>query len=247
MRKRPAQTVSERELVFALGKTGRQAGLSDLGAWRRAGLLPPFASCGTGAGRSYYWSQPDIIVRALAVHDALALCGRVDAALISIWLMGFDAPLSRLRRALLHRMRILATSSDTSTIAGSRRPSPQGRAVALMELVHPGPASFGPGWETIHSRNELRHHLNRLSLLCRPLIQDADLIRRSTDADLVRARHYLLGLLTDQERAVRAIAAAETLFLFLLVLVRSGQVEILKAVDGFGETAKPRQEVRAAS
>lgn len=245
MRKRPAQTISERELVFALGKTGRQAGLSDLGAWRRAGLLPPFASCGTGAGRSYYWSQPDIVVRALAVHDALALGGRIDAALISIWLMGFDAPLPRLRRALLHRMRILATVSEAPAVPDSRRPSPQ--AFALMELVHPGAASVGSGWQTIRSRSELRHHLNRLSQLYRPLVQNADLIRRSTDADLLKARHYLLGLLTDQERAVRAIAAAETLFLFLLALVRSGQTEILKAVDGFSEAAGPMPEVRAAS
>ena len=253
MRKRPTQTVSERELADALGKSGRQAGLSDLVAWRRAGLLPPFASCGTGAGRTYYWSEPDIQDRAEAVYDALILCGRIDSALITIWLAGFDVPLERLRRALAHRLRVRAATGAAD------RPSsaPIGHAVsALMELTHAGEnhAHFGVRLQDIRSQSDLRRHLERLSLLYHPLTENIALIQRSQDGDLVTARRYLLALSNDWERTARAIQSAETLFLFILALVRSGQSEILQKIDTLSlppacesSRSRPVQSIRAAS
>jgi len=191
------------------------------------------------------------VIRALAVHDALAHGGRIDSALIAIWLMGFDVPLTRLRRSWLHRIRVRA-ASEAGQHGGAAVPAGQSFG-AMMELMHSGKGRGEPDWKSIGSRSELRCHLNRLSLLYRPLTENADIIRRSADSDLIAARAFLLGLLSDSERTAAAIATSEPLFLFLLALVRSGQADFLGMVARFsnpasqGSSSKPMQDVRAAS
>jgi hypothetical protein len=247
-RRRPVQAISERELTIALGSTGRQVGLCELGAWRRAGLLPPFASCGTGAGRSYYWREPDILDRAEAVYDALSVCARIDSALIAIWLAGFDVPLERLRRALLHRVRIQAATGAADGPSSNPRLAGHG---ALIELAQPAGSHtlLEAPWENILSRSDLRRHLDRLSHLYRPLTENIALIHQCPDADLLKARRYLLGLLSDRGSPAKA-PSSDTLFLFLLALVRSGHSQILQKIEAFeparqaagqaGRTAKGR-------
>ena len=106
MKKRSLDTTSERQLLCALLESGRKAGLAELRAWRKAGLLPPLASHGIGTGRSYYWREPDIQAQAEQVHDALQRHGRIDEALITVWLAGFDVPLERVRRAWANRAKM---------------------------------------------------------------------------------------------------------------------------------------------
>ena len=72
VKKRPSDTTSERQLLDVLLAGGRKAGLAELRAWRKAGLLPALASHGIGAGRSYYWREPDIQAQAERVHDCAA-------------------------------------------------------------------------------------------------------------------------------------------------------------------------------
>ncbi|MCP6726176.1 hypothetical protein NL526_29380, partial [Klebsiella pneumoniae] len=67
-------------------------------------------SHGTGAGRSYYWREPDIQAQAERVHDALERHGRIDEALITVWLAGFDVPLERVRRAWANRAKMQGRS-----------------------------------------------------------------------------------------------------------------------------------------
>jgi hypothetical protein len=215
-----------------LAKTGRRVDLHDLSAWRRSGLLPPFASCGTGAGRSYYWRELHICRQAELVFDALARSRRVDAALIAVWFAGFHVPLSSLRRSLLHRMRNRAATGQPDSKHAEIFPDPG--LGALMALAHSDPRApqklpGAPRWDRIRSRSDLRYHLHRLAALYRPLTENIDTVRRSLDAELLKARHYLRKLLTAREIATEA--SSETLFLFLLALVRSDQDDILQKID----------------
>src|SRR5579872_3451951 len=106
VKKRSQDTTSERQLLDALLAGGRKAGLAELRAWRKAGLLPALASHGIGAGRSYYWRKPDIQAQAEQVHDALQRHGRIDEALITVWLAGFEVPVERVRRAWANRAKM---------------------------------------------------------------------------------------------------------------------------------------------
>ena len=69
--------------------------------WRAKGLLPPLAggSNGRARGRAYRWDEGDIIERAKVVYDRLAGNRDAKAALISIWLMGFEVCPTKLRAA----------------------------------------------------------------------------------------------------------------------------------------------------
>ena len=106
MKKRSSDTTSERQLIFALLAAGRKADLADLRAWRKAGLLPPLASHGIGAGRCYYWRESDIQAQAERVYDTFQRHGRIDETLITVWLAGFDVPLERVRRAWANRAKM---------------------------------------------------------------------------------------------------------------------------------------------
>jgi hypothetical protein len=79
----------------------RHVSLSQLAQWRRSGLLPPFSSRGRGQGKgkTYYWTQANILPHARTVYDLLQRHGRADMVLVTLWLCGFDVPLPRLRRA----------------------------------------------------------------------------------------------------------------------------------------------------
>lgn len=94
-------------------------------------------------------------------------------------------------------------------------------------------------WEDIRSRSELWRYLKRLSLLCRPLVENIDMIRNGADADLLTARRYFLRLLGDEAKA--SGQSSETLFLFLLALVRTGQDDILRKIDAFGASPSAAQ------
>ena len=68
--------------------------------WRAKGLLPPLAGGSNGRrGRAYRWDEGDIIERAKVVYDRLAGNRDAKAALISIWLMGFEVCPTKLRAA----------------------------------------------------------------------------------------------------------------------------------------------------
>lgn len=99
MKRRPDSTTSERELVFALAEGGRAISLATLAGWRKQGLLPALASHGSGAGRSYYWREPDILAQACAAFDLLEQHCRNDMALRGLWLRGFSVPAVQLTRA----------------------------------------------------------------------------------------------------------------------------------------------------
>jgi hypothetical protein len=145
MKRRPDSTTSERELVFALAESGRAVCLATLAGWRKQGLLPPLASHGSGAGRSYYWREPDIRRQACAAFDLLERHCRADMALRGLWMRGFHIPAPQLRRAW---QQIGKTN---------RRWRP---GVAISDKSAPGPAITGIGTILVHATRLLGNTLS---------------------------------------------------------------------------------------
>lgn len=109
----PHRYTSESKIALAMAARGRHVSLAKLGQWRRCGLLPPFSSRGRGQGKgkTYYWVQADILSHAEAVYDLINRHGRADVVLVTLWLCGFDVPLSRLRRAWMSTRSVTNTGS----------------------------------------------------------------------------------------------------------------------------------------
>src|SRR3569833_401225 len=99
MKRRPETTTSERELIAWLAEGGRVLPLNALAGWRKHGLLPPLDSCGTGAGRAYYWRDPLIRERARIAFALMERTCKVEQALWGLWLRGFPVPAAKLKRA----------------------------------------------------------------------------------------------------------------------------------------------------
>lgn len=105
VKNRPSSTTSERELILAMAKSGRAISLATLAGWRREGLLPPLAShgLGMGKGKSYYWTEPNIVVHASIAFDLLRKYRRPEQVVWMLWLSGFLVPLPQLRRVWSYR------------------------------------------------------------------------------------------------------------------------------------------------
>ena len=82
----------DRDVVDALADRGLQVTVRQLRSWRRHALLP--ALCrpgrGRGAGREGYWTTPRVVDQAQTVVNLLAMRRNASAALISLWLLGYD-------------------------------------------------------------------------------------------------------------------------------------------------------------
>ena len=245
MKKRSSDTTSERQLMDMLLAGGRKAGLAELRAWRKAGLVPALASHGTGAGRSYYWREPDIRAQAERAHDCLQRHGRIDEALITVWLAGFDVPFERLRRAWLNRAK-MRDRSGTRAQAHTGAPDAGAGSLlglgfaTLVSLVDTDPRHkrtvleilSGASAEGVSTAS--RRHLLGMAMVYGPLLESSNLMAMAADGELSGARSLLCRLLREPGLEV-VDAGSETashLFLFVLGLVRSGQAAALEpAID----------------
>jgi hypothetical protein len=92
---------------MALAASGRSMSLAMLSDWRKEGLLPPFASSGRGQGKgkSYFWRETDIGLRARLAYDLVQQYGRNDSVILILWLSGFSVSVPQFRRAWLHKVR----------------------------------------------------------------------------------------------------------------------------------------------
>src|SRR5581483_5290936 len=241
VKKRSQDTTSERQLLDALLAGGRKAGLADLRAWRKAGLLPALASHGIGAGRTYYWREPDIQAQAEQVHDALQRHGRIDEALITVWLAGFDVPLERVRRAWANRAKMRDRSQARTpayvSASGVSGDNLLGLGFAtLASLVDSDPRHKRIVLEILSSAategigTASRRHLLGMAMVYGPVLESRNLMAIAAEVQLFQARGYLHGLLREPVLA-SVDAGSETaghLFLFILGLIRSGQSAALE-------------------
>lgn len=123
--------MSERQLVEAFKQRNLRVSLEQIRQWRIDGLLPPLSHHGAGRGRTFYWTEDDIVTRAQCVYDAVRRYHRLDVVLRMIWSAGFPVPTKPLRRAWLAYLR-----SEADRPASVRSPRKgQGVAGALMPVV----------------------------------------------------------------------------------------------------------------
>ena len=251
MKFRPEYTTSERQLVMELTASGRGIALRDLVRWRSDGLLPPLASTGSGNGRCYYWREPDILIQARTAYDALHQYGRVDAALIALWLNGFAVPLPRLRRAWLH-------SRKTRKAIGIRRTAPPKQTPTdLTSALQQASLNMAAAFATEHQGNAGLKYLESASLHLGLLesaaarqywllvqattkgLADSALLQQASDEELQRAQ-LITGQSLDfiwqnsgaDDRADVVKALGETVFLYVLAMLCSGQDAVLdRALD----------------
>lgn len=90
------------ELVTEMEHLGYPVTKRRLIDWAQKGLLPHPRPRGRGRGRgkTYQWSEPDILRRAVDIADLLAWHRRAPELHLSLWLLGHDVPLSRVREGL---------------------------------------------------------------------------------------------------------------------------------------------------
>ena len=266
--------MSERQLVLALAKTGRTVPLGRLTAWRKDGLLPPLASTGlgAGAGRAYYWREPDILAQAVIVHDALARHGRADRVTIALWLRGFTVPLPKFKRAWLSHLKArkalviqrpaagqgVASAAPADlpglllhTVLGAVaavQPDDTARPALLMLAAAAQRLEIPPG-----DRAQQVRQFWQMAQVVASGLAASDLLGQADDDEMIKGQHYL-------RRALRFIEAAsgkepeevtqmlgETLFLYILTLLRSGQETVLEQAATHIEAARPRPALEPPS
>ncbi len=257
MKFRPETTTSERQLALALAATGRAASLEELSAWRKDGLLPPMASKGLGPsrGKSYYWREENILQQAQAACDAMRRHGRTDHALVTLFLSGFAVPSAQLRRAWQHRAKLrrppatrvgrekgragglMDMGADSLLlqaalcIGAAVEIDDDRQRNAIMTLLHRaleklGLARHGANDSTL--ADQLCHLLNIIG----SVLDSSDLVREASDEDLRQAQRHLgiaMALLDDCDEPPEPVVEilGRQLFLFLLALHRSGQIQTL--------------------
>lgn len=231
--------------------------LDELTIWRKEGLLPPMANTGlgTGRGKSYYWREENILAQAKIVYDAMRRHGRAEQTLVTLFLSGFRVSLPQLRRAWLHRVKLRKPltvrkgqknrGTGTVTTPGADHLLLQaalwvGAAVetedasqrnAVMTLLERALSKLGLAR---HGANEpgLADQIWHLLIVITSVLDTSDLIREAGDDELRSAQRYLgmtlefLRSCGDTPDTVLETLGAR-LFQFILLLLRSGQIEVL--------------------
>lgn len=242
---RAADTMSERQLVLALAAGGRKIALADLTVWRQDGLLPPLASSGIHNGRSYYWREPDILDQAQAAFDELHRHGRTDAAMIALWLGGFEVPLPRLRRAWMHAHKLANAATIRRAIPVMTRPRYslcgllQQAVTGAITALHPEDTSraglamleHAAAWLGLERSNtgEL-HQVWHMAQVTVSMLSASDLLRQASDDVLQRARRaqrlamdFICQSGAAESRMMAVAALGRPMFLYILTLLVSGQ------------------------
>jgi hypothetical protein len=264
---RPDDTVSERQLVLALAHSGRRVALSQLVAWRKDGFLPPLARAGTGTSRSYYWREPDVLEQAQAVHDGLRRHGRADMVVVALWLRGFTVSLQQFRRAWQSCMRLRK--------APSVRPAPPVAANGadfaqlLLQAMLGTAAAIQPDTNTRPALAMLERTAARLDIaggrpaqarwfwqaaqMMTSTLAASDVVCQASDEEMLQAQQLLGKALAfiaesceDETPAAVVHALGETLFLFILTMLRSGQDAVLDSalmrIEAVTRRARPQPE-----
>jgi hypothetical protein len=117
--------ISKLELSARMASAGRPLASQTLSEWRLRGLLPPLVSRSKGLnkGKSCFWTDEIIFERAALVHDLLSAGVERHEIYGVLWLCGLSVPLSKVRRAWLHKskkMKIAALRAVRANGAGTQ-------------------------------------------------------------------------------------------------------------------------------
>lgn len=243
--------MSERQLVVALARSGRTVALGRLAAWRKDGLLPALASTGLGSGRAYYWREPDILAQAQLVHDGLARHGRADVVTVTLWLRGFGVALPKLKRAwqsclkmrkapAIRRPPLGQGVAGAGDLSGLLLQAALGTAAALDLDDKSRPAlillaaaarrlEIPAGDRAVQVRQ-----FWQMAQVVASMLAASDLIGGASQAEMLKAREALRAALrfveesTGEDAPSATDVLGETLFLYILTLLRSGQETMLE-------------------
>ena len=254
---------------MALAAGGRNVCLEEIALWRKNGLLPPLGSHGIRIqGRSYCWYEPDILLRAELVYDALQKHGKSEHVTICLWLHGFDVPPSRFRRAWLNRARMAAParirfangknrSKDTLRTLPELLLTATLQAAASIECI-PAPfipvlrrasaaLGYAPG-----SRDGDAQSYWQAAMAMLLALDSSDTVSGASDQEMLNAQHdlhaaltFLSGYCRNESPAAMVEALGPALFLFILALQRSGQQGVIQAA--MDRIAAVRQPAAARS
>lgn len=254
MKRRPESTTSERELIEFLAADGRVLPLNTLAAWRKHGLLPPLDSCGTGAGRSYYWRDPLIRQRARTAFDLMERHSHIDRALWALWLRGFPVPAAKLRRAWQHCNRLRRPWLPMPDLPQPRTPARARDGALLAEITQILGRALPPDRRVADIIEQAAVRLGRagggINKACGsqlwPLLQMAGLSLESSalldtadDALLEKVQRYLglAAALLDASPSETgawndwlADRVGPPLALVIMAMLRSGQADKLEAL-----------------
>ena len=267
MKRRAPSSTSERELVELLAKGGRIVPLSALAGWRKGGLLPPLSSYGLRhAGRSYYWSESDILARAELVFDLLKRHVQNDWVLWGLWLRGFPVPAEKLRRIWPQCNRVRKPWSQSPSAPLQHRSTWSSGDSALQGLVAILGKTSPPDKQVAALIDQVVMHLDRpggpfhglskssvwpLLQMNAFAIEASAALRTADDKTFVEAQRYLQAasaVLEDCSGEVGtwdnwlADAAGPTLAFVILGLLGAGQA---KALDELAEQLRTSRQSAA--
>ncbi len=95
--------ITPKDLVIALNDGGVSVSERTLTDWRQKHLLPPLKTRGLGRakGTIQAWDIEEILPQAFALHFYLKRYSRAEAALLNLWLAGFEVPVEKARKQWL--------------------------------------------------------------------------------------------------------------------------------------------------
>src|SRR4029453_5484394 len=101
---------TEQFLIDEFEKRGIPLSKRVLTDWRAKGYLPPLVAkgVGRGKGKTYFWSDANVIDRALLVDEILNCDYRGSKVHIILWLFGYEVPSGLIRDHLLNGLANLA-------------------------------------------------------------------------------------------------------------------------------------------
>jgi hypothetical protein len=94
-------TLTPKQVIEKLAKTGRQIEARALTDWRSRGLLPKLSDRGRGRGKGkgYFWTDDNILDRVALVADLPSW--ETDRTILVLWFCGFEIALEQMRKAWL--------------------------------------------------------------------------------------------------------------------------------------------------
>ena len=94
-------TLTPKQVIEELAKTGRHVEARTLTDWRSRGLLPKLAERGRGhgKGKGYFWTDADILDRVALVADLPSW--ETDRTILALWFCGFEVSTEQMREAWL--------------------------------------------------------------------------------------------------------------------------------------------------
>lgn len=123
--------LTQTDLIAEAAKLGVHLEPRTLTSWRAKGLLPQLTERGSGRGRgkSYSWSDPEILNQVMAIRALFAQRTKTEYVHLALWHCGYDVDPPSARDLWLKRLRRIQIKIDNNTNKIG------GRAAYLSDLV----------------------------------------------------------------------------------------------------------------